>query len=277
MVIAAAALSGCGGAKKQSNPSAAPAIGAHAETAAEAAWRTRAQQFAHDLDTGLQALATTASTDSYAAVANLGPLAYCASNLEALGSTPSAYELARGSFEAACEELSSGASLWQSEVNSNGQDFEAAAYAIRRGRRLLTRGEERLTLFQTKSAPLQGEDARRAQLWARKIDRYWTAEIESALASVDRELRAGASNPIQALWDEHSGGDATTVGSCSEILDRSVTSPPDAQAQHVLDQLHAACGALESAADISNFEEQAYQRAKAQMRAAITALRVLAP
>lgn len=274
-VALAALLAGCGGTGETSGS--APATTGRAETAEEAAWRTKTQQFAHELDTGLQALATTASTDAYAAVSNLGPLAYCSDNLTALGPTPAAYELAHGSFEAACEELAGGARLWQSEVNSNGESFTAAAHAIRRGRRLLSRGEARLSSFQTEQPPLEGAEAARVQQWAREIDRYWTANVERAFEAVDRELNAGAANPIQALWDAHSGGDASTVGACTEILDRSVTEPPAAAAERVLGGLHDACAALESATDIDSFDEQSYQQAKTQMRRAIAALRNLAP
>jgi hypothetical protein len=250
---------------------------ARIESSSEAVWRQDAQQFAHELDTGLQALATTASTDAYAAVSNLGPLAYCSNNLDALGAPPPVYELAQGSFAAACEELSSGARLWQSEVNSNGQSFQAAAYAIRRGRRLLTRGEDRLVSFQTDQPPLQGTEARRAQEWARAIDKQWTSDIERAFASVDREIAAGAANPIQALWEEHSGGDAGTVSSCTDILDRYVTTPSTASATRALARLHNACAALEGATNIDSFDGGGYEVAKSQMRSAIANLRRLAP
>jgi hypothetical protein len=56
--------------------------------------------------------------------------------------------------------------------------------------------------------------------------------------------------PILALWDENSGGDAGTVSSCTDILDRYVTPPSNALATQALDRLHSACAALEDATNI---------------------------
>jgi hypothetical protein len=158
--MAVIAVAGCGGSVAKNG--AAPGATRH-ETAQEAAWRQHAQQFSHELDTALQALASTASSDAYQAVSNLGPLTYCSQNLSALGSPPAVYQLAYGSVAAACEDFETGAREWRDEASSRGSDFDAATYAIRRGSAVLARGEERLQRFADQQPPLTGAEAARAQ------------------------------------------------------------------------------------------------------------------
>jgi hypothetical protein len=281
VLVGVTAMGGCGGGAAKP---AATSNSARQETQAEAAWRQAAQQFTQDLDAGLQALASTASTDAYQAVSNLGPLSYCSQNLAGLGRVPPVYQLAYGSLAAACEQLESGAQLWRSEVNSNGSDFAAAVFAVRRGSRLVSRAEQRLRRYQTIQPPLSGAAATKAEAWASPIALQWASgqagSIQDALAQVDGKLNAGAADPIAALWAEHSGGAATTITACAEILDRFAKTPPNESTRHVSDDLHAACQALSTASDDSaghTFDPSGYARAKAQLRRAINELETVAP
>lgn len=272
----ALAASGCGGSTSGSVTEGLSQPNSRRETATEATWRHSVEQFVRNLDTDLQNLTAAASADAYAAVANLGPLVYCQQNLDALGPPLPVYQFAYGSFQAACDELSLGARLWQAEVRENGESFYSSVLAIRRGSRFLQRGEQRLSTYVTKKPPLQGEEAEQVQAWARQIDRYWPADIDGAFAAVDKKLGNSVADPIKALWDEHSGGDALRVTDCHSDIARYAKSPPDALARGVLAQLQASCRALESATSPS-FSKRGYESAKRQVRATIAELEKLSP
>jgi hypothetical protein len=282
-VVAAIAVTtaGCGGSSATDQTSSAGSP--RSETAAEAAWRAKAEQFAHELDTGLQALASTASVDANQAVANLGPLTYCSQNLGSVGQPPPVYQLAYGSLTAACDYLETGSREWRDEAagQESGSGYDAAVFQIRQGRTVLSRAEARLERFAQVEPPLSGEAAARVEEWASPIAlKWWALEMQPALADVDKKLRDGSTDPIADLWAEHAGGEAGTVGSCSEILDRYAKSPPNATATQILDRLHSSCDSLSSASDDSagsQFDESAYQQAKARLNRAVTELQAVAP
>jgi hypothetical protein len=279
LAVAAAGCGGGGTARKQTSN----AGSARSETASEAAWRQKAEEFAHELDTGLQALASTASVDANQAVANLGPLTYCSQNLGSVGSPPPVYQLAYGSLTAACEYLETGSREWRDEAagQESGVGFDAAVFQIREGRTVLSRAEARLERFARVEPPLSGPAAAHVEDWASPIAlNWWALEMQPALAEVDKKLRDGSADPIADLWAEHSGGAAGTVTACREILDRYATSPPNATATRILDHLHSSCDSLSAATDDSaggQFDEAAYQQAKGQLNGAVTELQAVAP
>lgn len=273
--------SGCGGVSRTATRAGAP----RQESSAEARWRHQAEQFAHDLSSGLEALASTASTDAYQAVANLGPLTYCSQNLAELGPPPPVYQLAYGSLTAACDQFETGAEYWRDEVNSNGGAFGAAVGEIRLGRRFLDRGMGRLERFRNVEPALSGRAAARAERWASPILIGWASgradSIQDVMAQFDTALRSGSADPGADLWAEHAGGIALTITDCGDILDRYVKgSPPDEPAQRTLSALHDACQALASAADDGQghrFDKTAFRRAEIQMRRALSQLDAIAP
>lgn len=108
----------------------------------------------------------------------------------------------------------------------------------------------------------------------------WETSIDDALSAVDAKLQDGYSDPVAALWDEHSGGMAETLTDCGGILERFAKTPPDATARGVLRGLQAACEAMASATDDSGshtFDSSGYERAKAQLRRALAELEAVAP
>ena len=275
-------VAGCGGGSSSAPPT--PTAGsARSETTAEAAWRGKAEQFTHELDSGLQALASTASVDAYQAVANLGPLTYCSQNLGAVGSPPPVYQLVYGSLTAACNYLETGSREWRDEASGHesGSGFDAAVFQIRQGRAALSRAEARLEQFARSEPLLTGGAAARAEQWAAPIAlKWWTLDMQPALADVDKKVSGGSADPIADLWADHFGGEAGTVSACRDGLDRYAKTPPNATAARLLDGLHSACDALSAASDDSggsHFDEAAYRQAKARLRRAVTQLQAVAP
>lgn len=274
---------GCGSGASPPPKSTRTAGSPRAETAAEAAWRAKTEQFTHDLDGGLQALASTASVDAYQAVANLGPLTYCSQNLGAIGSPPSVYQLVYGSLTTACSYLETGSREWRDEASGHesGSGFDAAVFQIRQGRAALSRAETRLAQFARSEPPLGGDVAARVEEWAAPIAlEWWTLGMQPALADVDKKVSGGSADPIADLWADHFGGEAGTVSDCRDILDRYAKTPPNATADRLLEGLHSSCDALSAATDDSDgshFDEAAYQKAKARLRRAISQLQAVAP
>lgn len=257
---------GCGGGGNTSQRSPATLSNQHHETATEAGWRQHAEQFSHELETGLQALASTAHTDAYQAVSNLGPLTYCSQNLAALGSPPPVYQLAYGSLTAACGQLERGARMWRAAANDTGGDFDTASLVVSAGDRLLVRGEERLGQYATRQPPLSGQEAARVQRWAGEMELYGeNGTLRSYDFGPPHGLRVAlqkiGSSPSATYQDVGNGyqQEFENLMDCSEVLGLpTLTPPPEPVAQNLWTDFNAACQSLQRAIHLDQTQPDTY-------------------
>ena len=256
-------LAACGAG---TSPTAATAGAPRKDSATEAAWRQKAEQFTHDLDTGLQALAATAQTDAYRAVANLGPLTYCSQNLSAVGLPPPVYELAYGSMSAACDQLQRAAQMWRAAAGSSGGNFDTAALVVSAGDRLLVRGEKRLSRYATKQPPLTGQDATSVQQWAGRVELHGES---GSLRSYEFgpphglvvALQKIGRNPAASFQDIGNGyqDEFTSLMNCSDALGLTALPPPQyVAAEKLWRELESACHSLQKAIRLDPTQSATY-------------------
>jgi hypothetical protein len=241
---------GCGG--SASNTTTAPGA-PRQDSATESDWRDKAEQFAHELDAALQALASTARTDAYQAVSNLGPLTYCSQNLGAVGSPPPVYQLAFGSLSAACDQFERAARMWRAAASDGGGDFETASLVVTEGDRLLARGEERLSRYSSEQPPVSGQQAIRVQQWASEMELYGeNGTLKSytfgGAHAVLAALKMAGPNPPSNYQDIGGEGWIDTLKGCADTIGvGTITPPSEATARRIFDELRAGCQRLRKA------------------------------
>jgi hypothetical protein len=291
---AIALLASCGGGKTSPSSTGRPSS-QHRETATESTWRLHADEFSHELETGLQALASTARTDANQAVSNLGPLTYCSRNLAALGSPPPVYQLAYGSLAAGCDQLERGARLWRAAANDAGGDFDTASLVVSEGDRLVVRGEERLNRYATQQPPLSGQEAARVQHWAGEMELYGEGGTLKAYEfgpphGLRVALQKIGPNPSATYQDVGNGyqQEFQNLMNCSEVLGLLALTPSsEPVAQKLWADFKAACRSLQRAIQLDQTQADTYGQTydigptyvsgRAQLLRAIADLDELAP